>query len=390
MCDLKKRRGRIDNADMISALPEPILQLIMSFLPFKQLFQISLLSKAWLQAWLTYPIVEIDDFNVPAGPNWLERVLTSHLYWEKFLQIRHRNMLPIRKLTIKMSDIPGALELAKRFICYAIENNVKELGLEYFQRSDMFFSLPQMVLFSKSLNVLRLRGYKLEPLRNDVKLSLRELHLSRVYADDQVMNNLVAQCPFIEKLVFDHCCGFNSLDIKALTAVSISIFSMPRCKVNITSCMNLKYLHLCGGSYTDEWLSSQISRLPLLEQLYISTCNYLESIRISSPRLKTLGIRLCDFLIEVKIDTPNLSIFKYHGDIVSLSSGALALSEADLCISSLSFFPRNIGSQWYIKYIELLAMFRKFSKVLNLRTYDYKVCLFMKHLLFFVFLIYDM
>lgn len=221
--------------------------------------------------------------------------------------------MSIRKLTVKTYGSEAALNFANRCISYAIESNVEELEVEHLRRWDTWNSLPQMVLCSKSINVLTLQNYKLEsPGNEDVKLlSLRKLHLSDVYADDQVMNNLFAQSPLLQHLEFVR---YNNL-------------------VNVSSYKNLKHLDLCDGSYTDEWLNSQISGLPLLEQLHISLCNNIESITISSLRLKKLIINTCERLVEVKIDTPNLTIFAYAGDLVSLSSSALILSETELCVA---------------------------------------------------------
>lgn len=368
MCDRKKERRRIDDVDRISALPEPILQLIMSFLPFNRLVQISVLSKAWLQAWRTFPVLEIDE--IKSRPNKWETIGNSRTYWEKLVQLRHRNKVAIRKLTFRSHD---ALNLANQCIRYAIANNVKELELEHMHPLDRWYSLPQMVLCSKSVNVLKLQGYKLEslPLGNDLNLSLRKLSLSNVYADEQVLNNLVAQCPLIEDLEFDCCQGFKSLDIKAPNASSIAIATLLKCEVSITSCKNLKRLVLWDCSFTDEWLCNQISRLPLLEHLFIRCCQNIERIKISSTPLKTLCICMCERLVEVEIYTPNLRIFKYDGDVVSLSSGALTLSVTELCFSS-----HDVDSQWYVNYTELLARFHKYSKVLNLRSRDCEVHLF--------------
>lgn len=344
-CDLKEdkeRRRRIDHVDRISELPEPILHRIMSFLPFDQLVQTSVFSKTWLRAYLTFPALEIDE-KCPKHLHW-EKVRKARTYWEKVLQFRHRNMISIDKLTLRTSG-ESAWRLASICILYAIENNVKELDLEHFLPSGIWFDLPEMVLYSKSLKVLKLEGCKLESLRNDVSLSLRKLSLSEVYADDQVMNNLVAQCPLIEDLEFDRCEGFKTLDI--------------------ASCKNLKGLSFLGrGSFTvtDGWLRSQIPRLPLLERLRIFLCGNIKSINIFSPRLKILGIHSCDKLDEVKLDTPNLNKFNYKGDLISFSSAALTLSETHL------YFSEIIDSQLHTKYIELLAMFHKFSKVLNLQT----------------------
>lgn len=351
-CDLKKdkeKRRRIDRVDRISELPEPIVHHIMSFLPFDQLVRTRGLSKSWLQAYLTFPILEIDE-KYPNNIWWNDirwkNVLKARSYWAKVLQFRHRNTVSIDQLTLKTSG-ESALKLANLCIRYAVENNVRELKLEHSLPSGIWFDLPEIVLRSKFLKVLKLRGYKLESLRNDVRLPLRKLSLSNVYADDQVINNLVAQCHLIEDLEFVHCEGFKTLDI--------------------TSCKNLKCLSLLGwGSFTvtDGWLCSQIPRLPLLERLRIFLCGNIKSINIISPSLKILGIHSCGKLDEVKLDTPNLNKFKYKGDLISFSSAALTLSETHL------YFSSNIDSQLRAKYIELLARFHKFSKVLNLESYS--------------------
>ncbi|KAH9716022.1 hypothetical protein KPL71_021305 [Citrus sinensis] len=196
MCDRKKERRRIDDVDRISALPEPILQLVMSFLPFNQLVQISVLSKAWLQAWRTFPVLEIDE--IKSRPNKWETIGNSRPYWEKLVQWRQRNKVAIRKLTFRSHD---ALNLANQCIRYAIANNVKELELEHMHPLDRWYSLPQMVLCSKSLNVLKLQGYKLEslPLGNDLNLSLRKLSLVlRFHKFSKVLNLRSRDCESVD------------------------------------------------------------------------------------------------------------------------------------------------------------------------------------------------
>lgn len=102
----------------------------------------------------------------------------------------------------------------------------------------------------------------------------------------------------------------------------------------------------------------------------MTKCHKLTSVRISSLCLKTLILECCDKLIQVEIETPNLSIFKYHGDLISFSSNALSLSETSLCFSSHLM----VNIEWVVEYFEILAMFQKFSKVLNLQCREGEVC----------------
>lgn len=102
-----------------------------------------------------------------------------------------------------------------------------------------------------------------------------------------------------------------------------------------------------------------------LEDLCISSWNNLQNLKISSPRIKILTLRTCENLFEVMLETPNLSVFDYSGDIFSSTSCSLSLLEA-----SIHFFSENIDSQWYVKYIGLLARFHWLSKLLKLHSRD--------------------
>ena len=86
----------------------------------------------------------------------------------------------------------------------------------------------------------------------------------------------------------------------------------------------------------------------------------LRSIKISSGSFKKLFFRSCDMLDEFKLDIPSLRIFKYHGNLVSFASNALALLE-----TTLFFSFDNINSQRYEQLIELLAMLNHCSQVLK-------------------------
>ena len=54
------KKNRIEKVDRISESSEPILHHILSFLPFKQVAQTTLLSKRWETVWLTFPVLEFD------------------------------------------------------------------------------------------------------------------------------------------------------------------------------------------------------------------------------------------------------------------------------------------------------------------------------------------
>ncbi|KAJ4705668.1 F-box domain containing protein [Melia azedarach] len=347
---------RIDKLDLISSLPEPLLHHIMSFLPFEEAVQTSILSKGWKQAWDTYPSLEFTDvcYNISRKKETLR-------YMEQMLLKRCREKISLKKFSFRMelSNYPELASYIDRSLSYAVGCNVKELKLEIvYWGSVWWFKLPQSVLCVRSITVLELGGCKLEFGGSSMKLpSLRRLLLKQVKAEDRVIDNLVARCPLIEYLRIDECEGFKSLelftlsrvdkikvcnnyelerlDVNAVNVHSVSIVGSTSCEINIAPCKSLKRLKLDMVSIRDDRFYYQISELPLLEYLSIS-----------------------------RLETPNLNTFEYVGNIVTFTSIDISLSKADLYFCS-----ESMDSDWFIAYIDLLAKFHQFSRVLTLQSY---------------------
>jgi hypothetical protein len=51
----------IQEVDLISELPDPIIQHIMSSLPYKDAARMSILSKRFASAWTSFPIIFLDE-----------------------------------------------------------------------------------------------------------------------------------------------------------------------------------------------------------------------------------------------------------------------------------------------------------------------------------------
>jgi ubiquitin-protein ligase len=91
--------------DRISELPDPILEHIVSFIPTKQLLQLSVLSKRWENVWTLFPIPEFVQHlfinnlrKVP--PNEKEEEIQRKKdefksFVERSLRGRHRQRLSI-------------------------------------------------------------------------------------------------------------------------------------------------------------------------------------------------------------------------------------------------------------------------------------------------------
>ena len=183
-----------------------------------------------------------------------------------------------------------------------------------------------------------------------------------VYADDQIIQNLLAGCPVIEYIKFDQCSGFewiklsnvpNLLVIKVRWNLTVrkleldysnsSLYHAPidqilQSELNQLPYKNLNELRFWLSEITEKWLFEHLSGLPLLEHLILLGCYDWERIEISSHRLKILELWHCKSPVEIKIDAPKLYRLSYMGGYIkSISSNALALSHA------IYDFPREMA-----------------------------------------------
>ncbi|KAL4654475.1 hypothetical protein ACB092_01G381600 [Castanea dentata] len=168
--------------------------------------------------------------------------------------------------------------------------------------------------------------------------SLKKLSLGNVYVEKQMLQNLVSCCPSIEHLTLEYCVGLKKFHahapLKYLTILTLdeletvyiegsSIRNLDYCsigeelgeelgEIKVNACPNLRVLSLTGASITDQCLYDLGTKFPHLQTLYLSHCNMLETVHISSPSLNMLRLRFCKKLREAEIDTPNLRNFQVY------------------------------------------------------------------------------
>ncbi|TXG59255.1 hypothetical protein EZV62_013828 [Acer yangbiense] len=391
---MKKTRS-VEEVDLISELPEGVLHKILSFLQFKEIVQTSVLSTRWEEVWRTYPdfTIDVSVFGSDIYEYLLygcegeddEKIRRKKMNLYVCLERLLRNRLSIEKFKFEFgffSD-PEFESFLHSCVCYAIGSNIKKMKLEFFVSK---YHLPPIVLCSKSIEVLKLRGCEVElPTESNVKLpSLRKLHLFRIDCKDHVISNLFSGCPLIEEMICNSCEGLGTVklfglyrlnkiklvdnwDLKAVyiknsNVTSLTVSGSTPFKISVYHCMNLRKISLELASIKDDWLCKTISELLVLESLKLGFCHELKSIKISSSSLKKLKIKECPEVVKLQIDTPNLSVFSYSGCMLSFSSNALALSNIDL------FFDVT-RSQWHERYVKFLAQLNHFAEILDLKVY---------------------
>jgi hypothetical protein len=354
--------------DRISELPDPILEHIVSFIPTKQLLQLSVLSKRWENVWTLFPIPEFVQHlfinnlrKVP--PNEKEEEIQRKKdefksFVERSLRGRHRQRLSINKFRLHMMLDESDCTIVNRWIDYAIECDVKELNLDLWIHQKRYelpkkkYELPDRVLVAKSITELRLCKCKLKPFYRDINLPSLKKFVLNINAENQVVQTLIDGCPNMEEMTFEYCYGLKSIQVSGLPKLmSIELLRNPQlesveieasnleslvfklripCQINLGQCENLKKLVLYSCNITDKWLHEFLSKYPLIDCLDLANCSMLERIKISSNCMKSLTFISCHRLVEVDIVTPNLHRLEYYGEVISFSLNSSSPSEVSL------------------------------------------------------------
>lgn len=288
------------DVDRLSVLPELLLYHILSFLPTFYVVRMSVLSKHWRYMWTSVPVLHFNDDDI----TFQKIVKSKHHMFFKFVD----NCLRHRKLYTQISDMSitrfklvvlcdfESTSNSKRldnWLRFAVQSNVKELDLSVGHR----YCLPEFILSSRSLTILKLKRLSLEILYPISLPSLKSLSLISVYVEDKVkaLQSLFSACPIIEDL---HVGGaiYDSDDV---------------CEKELPISGTLRNLSFDGVDLTAQWLEELLPRLPLLERLTVRHSGHQWiHICIHSYSLKSLFVG-CQ--IRLTLRTPNLVHLSYYG-----------------------------------------------------------------------------
>ncbi|XP_045792020.1 FBD-associated F-box protein At5g18780-like [Trifolium pratense] len=343
--------------DKLSILPKFILHNILSRLPEEDAYRTSVLSKAWLETWYTFPILcfyNIELITESKSKDLIEYVKSRLLrFWEQRLAIKEFNFSIIDILGCMSNDFDLCLKLVSESgvevldVCFPKYSSMISQD-EKGRRGECYYVLPKGVIEIKSLTKLVLEGGIRvdEALRNhSIKFfSLRELHLLEVVLKDgQAIECLISCCPLIEVITLMLLSGsMKSLSMRGLKKLKTvyvdgikevyideansslkslyychDYMSIPIFKIEFIQCCKfLKELLLSlydTTIITEKWFLEILPKFPFLETLEIWNCILSETINISSVQLKYLRVSDCSNLKVANIDAPNLLTCNFKG-----------------------------------------------------------------------------
>ncbi|XP_049407801.1 putative F-box protein At3g58860 [Solanum stenotomum] len=183
---------------MTDILPDCLIQKILC-LSFKEATRMSILSKTWLQEWLTLPNLE---FTINC---WEGNINTINTTMERY----RKGNIPIQKFELlelfanSHEDFP----LIDKWLDVALQNGVKDLYLNFTS-----YLVPILtILAAKTLRELVLRGSTLMSVSLSSSVvncnSLRKLSLSHVRLDENMIQTLLNSCPLIASFILMYCSG---------------------------------------------------------------------------------------------------------------------------------------------------------------------------------------
>lgn len=194
---------------MADLLPQYLIHKILCMHSFKRAAQLSILSKTWLQAWLTIPNL---SFSLGYLEHHMKKVMDN-------IMERYRDQkIPIEKLELSYSTRSNEFfPLFDKWLDIALQNGVKYLVFRVSSREA--YPLPMLtILATKSLRELVLTGCELHCDSSSSGgvvncNSLRKLSLTRVNLGENTLQILLNSCRFIDTLILDSCPWLKKIEI---------------------------------------------------------------------------------------------------------------------------------------------------------------------------------
>ncbi|KAF8407921.1 hypothetical protein HHK36_007059 [Tetracentron sinense] len=316
--------------DIISNLPQEVIDTILVHLPIREAVRTSILSSEWRDKWLTISQLRFDESITSSVAR--KKKLISIVY---AILLRHRG--PICRFELSNHYSPTCFDLDQWIILLAKNGKIQELSLDFETGHEGFYIVHSLLFSCQQLTYLKLSNCLITPTPIFKGFnSLTSLHLDQVTIDDNILESLILNSPLLERITLSSIICYSFLKISGpnlkhlelqgnfkdiclennphLATVSIELFAETKlharhelrrtCNlVRVLSCIpSVERLSLSGDflkflaiSNVPDSLPIRYNHLKVLE-LYVLNFNNLDEISVavsimrSAPQLEELSI----------------------------------------------------------------------------------------------------
>ncbi|PIN15847.1 hypothetical protein CDL12_11513 [Handroanthus impetiginosus] len=264
--------------DHFSFLPDPIIHMIISHLPFKEAARTSILSTRWRRLWHSTTNIDLDETLFVRNQQSSVSRSMQRLNFLNFIDRWMGNYAEpsVDKYRIKISNPTEALRQVQTCISFALNHReIKALDLDFSDPTWDAFNLdllphqPSLDLpvildshtMLESLHLSACTTFRI-PHRDCRFDSLKSLYLGWMEMRGHSINRFVKLCLSLETLIIKRCWGVEDLNIESQ---SLRFLAIDKClglgKITVKKTPLLKYFQYYGLS-----VSLEMEDMPTMEQ----------------------------------------------------------------------------------------------------------------------------
>ena len=251
-----RRREMVRALDRISELPDTIRLQILSLLPRKFAIRTGVLSWRWRDLWRhRWPCATALIFGEEFSRGLTAEEFVSSV--DEILKLRGNKKVEIFHLFFNQGNLCQSNIVS--WIEYAISNGVEELYLDFCQG----FKMPNCLLHGDSLTVLSLKYCEFKQPLDFTRLKyLETVSLKHVNVNDKMVADVIADCPFLERLDLRHCPELRSIKVSGrdLRLKSLIVVNCWKASEIEIFAPNLRSFHF-NGEFLKKYVFRDISML---------------------------------------------------------------------------------------------------------------------------------
>lgn len=313
--------------DLLSNLPENVINSILMRLPLQEAVMTSILSKIWRYKWCRLPQLTLNDELWKMTNNLLS---PSIKFTDIIYSILTLHSGPVTKFTLSMSELKKYPKVGS-LIYFLSRNDIQHLVLQFSAWNR--HKLPSSFFTCSQLRLLTLQNCVVCPPPAFKGFGmLISLELCHVSMSSKSLESLISSSPFLKKLVLNISDTLNHIQIKAPKLICFAFTGCIKF-ISLKNVPHLAKLYLLYGekSYEESEksdLDKFLQSFPAVERLHLSygsdqflvaevptrlssALNYLKRLYVSMVELDDLSCALClirsspylqDLEVEVSMD----------------------------------------------------------------------------------------